>query len=538
MSKALNSPTARLLRASRLFSLPPPLPAASLEGVTASGTLRSSDTATLPYPTHQAISTPKSSRHRGDWGLKRPLPNRSIPKSNAHLRIKAIDNANHITEFASAADHTQTVLKWQDLNMPLTMEQPGSGVVNSRRATAVSAFEDSVDNTAYGSAAADKTSMSTDRAIMLRALSPQQGRQAQERQRWKTEGPWVNSLTEEEFQQYLANTVRKHKAGFLRFVEHVKVAQKQEDMQQRLRDEGLLGEANPQTLELELAQASKLDEHELDDFIKELRDGNAGLSSPLSALVRQYFDLPAFPSAADSFGGSKLLNTVAPPTSSDANPPATHPSAGLSYLRTRAFVQNHPVYGPQETHEPVQARVIRPRAAQGPGPRKASIGVAGFVTEEENASTFSPSLNRRENLNFRQQTSHLLNYLDIETPGGNKIWVSPATAHVDDKGHIQLKVQEASPQAVGVKTGDPVEAPEAMSSYTRFASTRFNDPLDARPPPGTAGNANYGRALPDDRSVRQNARPFDAAELEQAASGDDQIKVIEALARAHRGDRK
>src|SRR5947207_4312064 len=64
MSRHL-SPGAQLLRSSRLFSVPPPLPKASLnfEG---GSFYRHSETATTHYPAHQAIVTPSSALHRGD----------------------------------------------------------------------------------------------------------------------------------------------------------------------------------------------------------------------------------------------------------------------------------------------------------------------------------------------------------------------------------------------------------------------------------------------------------------------------------------
>lgn len=64
------APTAQLLRSSRLFSLPPPLPRPKQEDRRGTG-VETSDTAITPYPTYQIITTPGSSRSRGDWGLKR-----------------------------------------------------------------------------------------------------------------------------------------------------------------------------------------------------------------------------------------------------------------------------------------------------------------------------------------------------------------------------------------------------------------------------------------------------------------------------------
>ena len=83
------SPTANLLRNSRLFSLPNPLPRPVVGETVGAGITKASDSATLPYPTHQAIVTTRSSLARGDWGLKRNLPARArvLQSSDPVLRI-------------------------------------------------------------------------------------------------------------------------------------------------------------------------------------------------------------------------------------------------------------------------------------------------------------------------------------------------------------------------------------------------------------------------------------------------------------------
>src|SRR5271167_5280501 len=113
------SPGGALLRASRLFSVPPPLPRPA--GDLSSTAIFNSDTATLPHPIHLSITTPQSSLARGDWGFKRPLPLRSTTKSSTPvIRVDAIDTFEHITEFASAADHSLSLQKWQEMGVPLS----------------------------------------------------------------------------------------------------------------------------------------------------------------------------------------------------------------------------------------------------------------------------------------------------------------------------------------------------------------------------------------------------------------------------------
>lgn len=482
--------------------------------------MRASDTATLPYPTHQAISTPSSSRHRGDWGLKRPLPDRRIPKSNAHLRVKAIDNMYHITDFASAADHTQTVAKWQDLNLPMSLPQSRDTMSGSAVAGSINVFEDAVDHTAFTAASVrelDAALVSAERAMQRRSLPDED----QTKRRWKTDGPWVNGLTEDQFQQYLHKTVRKHKAGFLRFLEQVRIGQKKQQIMLSLRDEGLVREQDAEVLELELEKQSKLDEHELTDFIKTLRENNNNLSSELSGLIREFFDLPAFPTADEKSPAERTFARSLQVYSSSATqtPPSTHPSAGLSYLRTAAYMDNHPAYGPQEVHPPVQARVLRPRSTIGIGAvnsRAAVIGVAGFVTSEPGRGglNFRPG-SGRDGSPGEQEYSAAVTSLDPYLEGGNKLFVQPNRAHVDERGYIQLSVAKASEQAIGVKTGNPraTTAPDTGSTNRTTLSFGFKD--NGRP------------------SRAGNSRGFDDAEVREAQGQADPLQAIRNLAQLH-----
>ncbi|KAI4616241.1 uncharacterized protein J4E87_008753 [Alternaria ethzedia] len=121
LSRQSLSPTSNLLRNSRLFSLPNPLARPPVSDTYGAGISKSSDTATLPYPTHQAIATTKSSLARGDWGLKRPIPSRShlVQVSDPVLRVTQLDTIEHVTDFESAADHVRTRQKWEEMGVPM-----------------------------------------------------------------------------------------------------------------------------------------------------------------------------------------------------------------------------------------------------------------------------------------------------------------------------------------------------------------------------------------------------------------------------------
>src|ERR1700710_1203320 len=119
------SPGGALLRASRIFSIPPPLPrpASDLSSIA----IFNSETATLPHPIHLTITTPQTSLARGDWGFKRPLPLRSTTRTSTPLiRVHSIDTYEHITEFGSASDHAINLQKWQEMGVPLTIPNSSS----------------------------------------------------------------------------------------------------------------------------------------------------------------------------------------------------------------------------------------------------------------------------------------------------------------------------------------------------------------------------------------------------------------------------
>lgn len=536
MSKALNSPTARLLRSSRLFSLPPPLPTPSMEPVTSQGFIRASDTATMPYPTHQAISTPASSKHRGDWGLKRPLPSRSIPASTPHLRVRAIDNLNHITDFASAADHTQTIAKWQEMNVPMTHRQAQDSISGRpRQERTVSAFEEELDHTSLGHGLREMD-MSAERATQLRSLNNPADEAAQ-RKRWKTSGPWVSGMSEGDFQHYLDTTVRKNKDGFLRFLEDVKMGQKRAQALGAMRDEGLLSDEDPRAIELDLLRASKLDEHELDDYIKDLRDNNGNalnLSTELLGLVRDYFDLPSFPAPrkVDDNKMAAEFDKYTVRNDSGGGPPATHLSAGLSYIRTAAYMENHPVYGPQAKRAPVQARVLQTNGAQARD-QAAKLGVAGVVVVDTNKSNFNVK-NIDQPLTADQAYALATKTFDTEIVGGNKVWVHPSRAHIDENGHIRLAVERGTEQAIGVKTGNPVEMP-TLDSTRASARMPFMDSRSSTQTP----RANYGIGLPNYRIPR--AKGFDdeiSKVAETKGDGKNAAAHLEALLEEHTKVRK
>ena len=378
MSMRRLSPTANLLRTSRLFSLPSPLPRPSSD-LTASANYES-DTATLPYPTHAAIETTASSLGRGDWGLKRPLPLKSTTRtSTPTIHIGNVDSIDHITDFSSAANHVLTLRKWQELGTPLSMAEEKPNRVSSQQPEYPlrSVFESKYDNTYQDDRDSSK-------------------------HRWKYRGPWLAGKTEGEFRQYLEKDVKRRKLSFKRFLRE-RLAEENEIARRR--------EATESGEDLKGQDSGAVSEEEIEVYVRHLRNDE----HKLHKLVEEFLDLPRDRGSAATSYDKK-------------GPPTTHPSAGLSYLRTGSHTYNHPLLGPQEDPAPVQARVMRPQTVAKTKYDKALIGVGGIVAEDDR-------------LSFPRESTGVTGY-DPDIPGGAKVYIRiPTKASVDSRGRIEMSTR-------------------------------------------------------------------------------------------------
>jgi len=405
------SSNARLLRKSKLFSLPPPLPRPDAR-ILSMNPKTISDTATLPHPTNQAIETTPSSLARGDWGLKRPLPLKSTLSSTTPvIRIAGVDNIDHITEFESAADHVFTLQKWQEMNIPVTVpgRKRGSGAGFSRMQAPKSIFEDSMDPRAV------KAPESF--AIIARDPGQTSSADVEGSRRWRYEGPWLAGQTLGEFEDYVQKTIKSKRLEFKDFIVKRLAERRQADPRQNM-EQGLgMADRKPA-----FEQRMQRPERDLEGEILALRHQPADLN----AFIWDFLDLPG--RLPINMGGeSGRLNQFVSDmimTDLEQGPPATHPSAGLSYLRTAAHVHNHPQLGPMNLNPPVQARVMR-RNQRSAG--HTLFGVGGVVAERATGDGFAPK-------------DQPLRLEGIDNPGGPKMWVHPAKASIDTRGRIRLNV--------------------------------------------------------------------------------------------------
>lgn len=445
-SKAL-SPTASILRSSRLFSLPPPLPKPAPELTL--GVTFNSDTATTPYPTQAAIVTTQSARSRGDWGLKRPLPLRSTTKTSTPvIRVHAVDSPQHITDFSSAADHVLTLEKWRELNLSISRVNISrvKGIGGSLLPTALtSAFESEVDRTREDP----------------RTTSNAGGR-------WKFAGPWLGGRTEGEFERYLDRQVRNRKREFKEFLrQHLKEGKANRRLRVA-RDEGRLdGDES----------VAEVSDEEVDAELKTLRQDP--LLFRLGTLIRAFLDLPALP------GGSTAYDEV--------GPPMMHPSGGLSYLRTHAVLPNHPLLGPQAKPAPVEARILIPgQSTTGLGVTP-KVGVAGVVTDDTSL------------LSALKDKSSGFNKWDTTTPGGGKTWVHPTKATIDAHGRINLRFDLAQEETIAIRKGQwPKEDETETEKRSSRPSSGGRSEAEVTKSFHSTSKAGYGI---EDASVRRKREP-------------------------------
>ena len=654
MSKAYNSPTARLLQSSRLFSLPRPLPQAALETPSSTGTYRASDSATQFYPTHQAIATPPSSHFRGDWGLKRAIPGKTTKSSTPSIRVLGQDTSDHITEFESAADHERSRAKWAEMGVPIMAR--GKRERGAADKSTLSVYEDFLDN----------TDPNASPVVVRSGADAADGPQTTEAKRWKYAGPFIAGMQEGEFQRYVERQLRVRREEWTEYLmdyfakqnfeNERREAQKnmkwygpfeaagplvQADMimmeaerqgeelvQQALlsgsaqaeanaRQEGerilvearqkaqvytaearrwdapeearkilvqaqrtanaeranmersgdsfgdgeermqliisdaittvhrllgiesantadiaeadkLIREAQNQVTETQVAKSRLWNEwrakhtptlkptlEELSALEKGLRDSHANLGSDLAKLLTHFLDIPAvnteIPGGASSALTSGFGIELSNLGDNEIAPPTTHPAAGLSHIRTNAFMENHPVHGPQAYPSPILSRVLMARGAARSTSAQAHLGVGGFVALDPITSGFGKT-------NRRNETADPTHLLDPDLPHGNKVYVQPTTAIIDEAGRVRLNVNRADQEAVAVKEGNVEHIHQMRGSGAARASAAVGLPPSFGRP---RQSANYGFGLPDNRRLAMDQRSAGRPAFQPRVSGYD-----------------
>ncbi|KAF2824134.1 hypothetical protein CC86DRAFT_371538 [Ophiobolus disseminans] len=474
------SPTANLLRNSRLFSLPNPLPRPNVGETYGAGITKASDSATLPYPTHQAIATTKSSLARGDWGLKRPLPSRSrlLQTSDPVVRITQLDTIEHVTDFDSAADHVRTRQKFEELAIPMMKGMTALRDYDLSGVPPGGAFEIRDDTTSYD------TDLGMDEAGMyLRALKenakknntqpeyipfkpPPVNAAVHNSKRWKHDGPWIPGMNADDFVDYLSKEISKRRSEFNAYL----IAEvKNEIYTTRQRAVSRSGETPPEDIteaeawEKERSQKlAQISDADIQAGIKALRKdaANNPLASKLmTKLIVPFLRLPTIKFKYTAYSENASNRDIDQYSfDQETAPLSTHPSAGLGYLRTKSYLANHPILGPQSKPAPVAARVVQARSAA--RAQYARLGVAGFVANDEYKSTDTKSSSMNALTNTRDVET-----IDIDTPGGKKVLVQPMFGSVTNDGRIHLKLKRSVGAEVQVAQGELDDKPPVREHY-------------------------------------------------------------------------
>ena len=415
------SPTANLLRKSRLFTLPKAL--VPTEDPPTSKSQKSSDSATLPHPIRASIVTPASSLSRGDWGLKRSIPSKATSNKSDDpvIRMNSLDTFEHVTDFDSASDHTMTLQKIQELDLPVSLPSRVN-YSSSMLPKHVSPFETECDNTHLNTEEQDPSF-----------------------RQYRHAGPWLFAQTNSEFNQYL-KTVGRDRDRLLGRLHKLLTEELTAKKRKEAQDNGE---------DLEAFEPVMISPREFQRYIKSLRVD----PSALGPVIFKLLDLPTLPPIPSARMTSQYF--AGPPTRLSSPmyatnvPPKTHPSAGLSYRRTHAPMYNHPRLGPQAHKRPVWARILRPRGRFRGRNGKAIAGIAGVTVEDLNA------------LAFADQTAPAgLSSFDASIPGGGKYWANPVRISIDSKGSVNLSSFRASSNSM---------APYGLYDYRKPSESGLRD---------------------------------------------------------------
>lgn len=317
-----------------------------------------------------------------------------------------MDSTEHITDFQSASDHTMTLRKFQELNMSISLPAarvhgiPEKGIL-VRHPTSV--FEEDGDITAMG---------------------PEQA-QSTESNRWKFKGPWLAGMTDGEFSKWLEKSVRTRRAEFHAYLKEVLAKELTQDQSsQAARDEL----PAPPAL-----KGSNITEAQFIDYLRDIRQDRLVLFRHVSRFL-DLAPLTTEPKYITEMKINRPQDFDKENPYSTHGPPITHPSAGLSYLRTPNFMDNHPIYGPQKYHPVVKARVVKPMHVA-TGVHVPVIGVAGFIAERANDHKV---LGRA----VRSPRQKALSNLELEGRGGHKLYYQVDSATVDSSGRVRITVSD------------------------------------------------------------------------------------------------
>ena len=227
--------------------------------------------------------------------------------------------------------------------------------------------------------------------------------------RWKFKGPWLGGMNNIEFEKYVEHEIKRRRPEFRKYLCTWVLENKRDEAMAQAQDAGELEQ-------FDRSQVS-LSEDEFQTSIVQLRHQG----STLNDIIWKFLDLPGRDTKDEEIKAY--------------GPPATHPSAGLSYLRTHKHLHNHSLLGPQGEAPPVQARILhrdirryKKQVAGDPQRGTSAVGVGGIVGTIPGITPFKEGRAGRK---------------PFETHGGEREYVKPLYAAIDSKGKIVLQSKEA-----------------------------------------------------------------------------------------------
>ncbi|KAI9752979.1 MAG: hypothetical protein M1815_000180 [Lichina confinis] len=152
-------------------------------------------------------------------------------------------------------------------------------------------------------------------------------------------------------------------------------------------------------------------DQELDEYIHCLCDRDQTLQSSIAT----FLNLPEV--ATDGHRSMDSDGVDLNQGYAETGRPRTHPSAGLSYLRTGAILTNDPLRGPLEGSPPVEACVIRPMHSTSGQKITQFLSVASIISD---------------NIMSAMGSKSKMSPIDPDVHGGQKMWpglAGPLSSH-------------------------------------------------------------------------------------------------------------
>ena len=305
---------------------------------------------------------------------------------------------------------------------------------------------------------------------------------AKDHQHWRFQGPFLAGQTHGEFAEYVDKRISTKRSEFREYLrefrERVLTASRRRELIESGESQEELEQLNDDRV--------KISDEELEIYLKHLRNDEESLNK----LIEDFLDLPReLVSQRSSSAHDKMEYR---------GPPSTHPSAGLTYLRSHSYTVNHPLYGPQENKPPVKARVLHPQFEASGFKRPFAVLGIGGVTTADSKRAFD-----------RRSEKEDIKSFDPDTEGGGKVYVQLRKASISPGGRIELGNQRASENALYALGVD--ETPRPPPDTVTSTKNRSMPDLVPRTP---RSRNTQGYGLEDLGGMKASERPLPFSERE------------------------